>query len=209
MLKIKKEEFRMKYVKEEMVYTNQNFSFALEMLKKGAKISREGWNGRGMYLELQEPTNISKMTLPYIYMKTVQGNIVPWIASQTDLLSRDWEVRSNKEDIASWNKESYVVINIDGKELAETVLIKDGIIKCRCKGSDKSKKEILKDKLSIVPGETWSPVGCTERSLPLFKNSEELEIATNIVYALDGLNLSKVKDILHKVDKAIDHILKI
>jgi hypothetical protein len=32
------------------------------------------------------------MTLPYIFMKTVQGDLVPWLASQTDLLAEDWSV---------------------------------------------------------------------------------------------------------------------
>lgn len=67
-----------------------NFSDALESLKSGAKISREGWNGKDMYLELQKPDENSKMTLPYIYMKTACNNLVPWLASQTDLLSNDW-----------------------------------------------------------------------------------------------------------------------
>lgn len=43
-----------------------------------------------MWLELQVPDEHSKMTLPYIYMKTVTGDLVPWIASQTDILSEDW-----------------------------------------------------------------------------------------------------------------------
>jgi len=32
------------------------------------------------------------MTLPYIYMRTVQGDFVPWLASQTDLLAEDWYI---------------------------------------------------------------------------------------------------------------------
>lgn len=67
-----------------------NFSIALESLVSGAKIYRDGWNGKGMYLELQRPDANSKMTLPYIYMKTACNNFVPWLASQTDLLSNDW-----------------------------------------------------------------------------------------------------------------------
>lgn len=45
-----------------------------------------------MWLELQVPDEYSKMTLPYIYMKTVSGGLVPWIASQTDILSEDWNI---------------------------------------------------------------------------------------------------------------------
>jgi hypothetical protein len=67
---------------------NQDFGWALEQLRFGRKVCRKGWNG--MYLELQVPDEHSKMTLPYIYMKTVQGDLVPWLASQTDMLSEDW-----------------------------------------------------------------------------------------------------------------------
>lgn len=69
-----------------------SFSDALESLKQGHIISRAGWNGKGMYLRLQFPDDNSTMTLPYIYMKTACKNYVPWIASQTDLLSNDWQI---------------------------------------------------------------------------------------------------------------------
>jgi hypothetical protein len=32
------------------------------------------------------------MTLPYIYMKTAQDDLVPWLASQTDVLAEDWGI---------------------------------------------------------------------------------------------------------------------
>ena len=74
-----------------------NFSQALESLKNGGKVCRSGWNGKGLWLELQNPDENSKMTLPYVYInypsdaKTTPGARVPWLASQTDLLSDDWE----------------------------------------------------------------------------------------------------------------------
>lgn len=71
---------------------NQNFGIALEILKQGGRVTRSGWNGKNMYLELQVPDENSKMSLPYIYMRTTQGDLVPWLASQTDLLSDDWEL---------------------------------------------------------------------------------------------------------------------
>lgn len=71
---------------------HQDFSFALLALKNGSRVARRGWNGKGMHLELQTPDAHSKMTLPYIYMKTVQDDLVPWLASQTDLLANDWEI---------------------------------------------------------------------------------------------------------------------
>jgi len=69
-----------------------NFGQAIESLKSGYKVGRKGWNGKGMWLELQVPDAGSKMTLPYIYMFTADEQLVPWLASQTDVLSTDWEV---------------------------------------------------------------------------------------------------------------------
>lgn len=66
------------------------FGMAIELLKKGYKVSRKGWNGKGQYLELQIPDEHSKMSLPYIYIHTVQGDLVPWLASQTDMLADDY-----------------------------------------------------------------------------------------------------------------------
>lgn len=61
-------------------------------LKSGRVATRRGWNGRGMRIELQTPDAHSKMTLPYIFMVTAQGDRVPWLASQTDILATDWEI---------------------------------------------------------------------------------------------------------------------
>ena len=84
-----------------------NFGLAIEAAKKGAKITRRGWNGKGMYLyyvpEGRYParTDAAKSIATedgkvdygaYIAMKTAQGNVVPWLASQTDILADDWEV---------------------------------------------------------------------------------------------------------------------
>jgi len=63
---------------------------AIQCLKEGQRVAREGWNGKGMYLEMQVPDEHSKMTLPYVYMKTACNNLVPWLASQTDILAEDW-----------------------------------------------------------------------------------------------------------------------
>ena len=67
-----------------------NFGEALHELRCGRKVAREGWNGKGMWLNLQTPDENSKMSLPYIYMKTACDNKVPWLASQTDILAEDW-----------------------------------------------------------------------------------------------------------------------
>ena len=71
-----------------------SFEIALAMLKKGLRVFRIGWNGLGMYLELQKPDENSKMGLPYIYIKTVEDKLVPWIASHSDLLTEDWLERT-------------------------------------------------------------------------------------------------------------------
>jgi hypothetical protein len=89
-----------------------DFGAALQVLKNGGKVSRSGWNGKGLWLELQQPDANSKMTLPYLYLNYPGGNVpsdrpgcvvtaasaypegarVPWLASQTDMLADDWEV---------------------------------------------------------------------------------------------------------------------
>ena len=68
------------------------FSEALEAIKKGNRLQRQGWNGKGMWLELQAPDTNSKMTLPYIYMKTADDQLVPWLCNQTDMLAEDWQI---------------------------------------------------------------------------------------------------------------------
>ena len=73
-----------------MAENTNSFGWAIEHLKAGKKVARSGWNGKGMHLELQRPDEHSKMTLPYIFMFTAQGDYVPWLASQTDMLSEDW-----------------------------------------------------------------------------------------------------------------------
>jgi hypothetical protein len=68
------------------------FGEALCFLKSGRKLARAGWNGKGQFIELQFPDEHSKMTLPYIYISTVTGDLVPWMASQSDMLANDWFV---------------------------------------------------------------------------------------------------------------------
>jgi hypothetical protein len=68
------------------------FDTALRQVKIGKKICREGWNGKGMWVALQIPDEHSKMSLPYLYMKTADNKLVPWLISQTDALANDWEV---------------------------------------------------------------------------------------------------------------------
>lgn len=78
-----------------------DFGKALDALKNGYKVARSGWNGKGIYIELQRPDAQSKMTSPYIYIDTTglqtdnpdaPKSLVPWLASQTDLLTEDWQI---------------------------------------------------------------------------------------------------------------------
>ncbi len=64
---------------------------AIELMRLGNRVRREGWNGKGMWIAMQFPDALSKMTLPYVYMKTADNHLVPWLCSQTDLLANDWE----------------------------------------------------------------------------------------------------------------------
>lgn len=67
-----------------------NFGQAIEKMKAGGRVSRHGWNGRSQWIALQTPDAHSKMSLPYIYISTVTGHLVPWLASQSDMLAEDW-----------------------------------------------------------------------------------------------------------------------
>lgn len=71
-----------------------DFGNALEVLNGNGRVYREDWNGKGMWIALQVPDSHSKMTRPYLYMKTVNDDLVPWVASQTDILANDWCVVS-------------------------------------------------------------------------------------------------------------------
>lgn len=84
-----------------MQFQKLTFGAALALIKTDAsyRLWRAGWNGNAlpglsagprMWLRIQWPDDNSKMSLPYIYMRTVQGDRVPWLASQTDILSDDW-----------------------------------------------------------------------------------------------------------------------
>lgn len=69
-----------------------DFSHALAALRSGQRVTREGWNGAGQFIALQVPDEHSKMRKPYLYISPVDGEFVPWLASQTDLLAEDWLV---------------------------------------------------------------------------------------------------------------------
>lgn len=82
-----------------------NFGQAIEHLKDGRKVARSGWNGKDMFLFLVPGSTFKVNRAPllgiyeegteveyhaHIDMKTAQGYVVPWLASQSDMLSDDW-----------------------------------------------------------------------------------------------------------------------
>jgi hypothetical protein len=84
-----------------------NFSQALDAIKLGKRVARSEWNGKNMFLYLVPGSQfaVNRAPLlgifpegtqvnyhPHIDMMTAQGYIVPWLASQADLLSEDWVV---------------------------------------------------------------------------------------------------------------------
>ncbi len=74
-----------------------DFGSALTEAKDGAKIARAGWNGKGMWVRMIVPTGPAECdngmeNLPYLEMKTVDDKLVPWLASQTDILAEDWVI---------------------------------------------------------------------------------------------------------------------
>lgn len=75
-----------------------NFGSAIERLKRGERVWRRGWNGKGMWLVLIKPGNAMHTSQAgsfdmqeCIGMKTAEGGMQPgWLASQADMLAEDW-----------------------------------------------------------------------------------------------------------------------
>lgn len=109
--------------------TNLNFGQALEAVKEGKLIAREGWNGKEMFVFIRPEDTLDIDTLVhkikslpsavkgwfanktnpsdenrldgstqikftgYLCMKAADNSIVNgWLASQTDMLAKDWEI---------------------------------------------------------------------------------------------------------------------
>ena len=83
---------------------NLNFGLAIEAVKKGKKISRAGWNGKGQYVQLAtcisytdpagavvnaEHKAIGNQALAFVGTSGVQ---LGWLASQADMLADDWTI---------------------------------------------------------------------------------------------------------------------
>lgn len=94
-----KEQFEAAYRKT----TGLSFGLAVEALKKGYKVARSGWNGKDMFLLYIFPYINTQYTVvekdaivgtlaPYLAMKTADKQLVPWLASQTDIIADDWQI---------------------------------------------------------------------------------------------------------------------
>ena len=98
-----KEQFEKAYRKA----SGMPFGLAVEAMKMGKKVARVGWNGKGMFVFLVQGSTfkVSRAPLnqfyeegtevnycPHIDMKTADNKIVPWLASQTDVLADDWHI---------------------------------------------------------------------------------------------------------------------
>ena len=100
--------------------TEFSFGRAVELLKQGQQVARKGWNGKGMFLLLVKGASVTEPindcygdstrhdynpsgqekgqflpVLDAIYMKTADNKLVPWLASQTDMLSEDWVIHKD------------------------------------------------------------------------------------------------------------------
>ena len=88
-------------------FPGADFSWALSALKCGSRVARKGWNGKGMFIFLVPGSTFKVNREPllsilgegtevkyhgHVDMKTADGQIVPWLCSQTDLLAMDWDV---------------------------------------------------------------------------------------------------------------------
>lgn len=82
-----------------------DFSAALRLIKEGKRVSRSGWNGKNMFVFLVPGSTFTVNREPllsilgegtvvdyhgHVDMRTANGQIVPWLVSQTDLLADDW-----------------------------------------------------------------------------------------------------------------------
>lgn len=90
--------------------TGMTFGIAVELAKKGIKIARDGWNGKGMFVVYQKgyPHGIpcNKQTAeawglnegdlfkcePYLQIRMVNGSHAMWVPSINDVLAVDWVI---------------------------------------------------------------------------------------------------------------------
>ena len=92
------------------------FDWAIQQLKAGCKVQRKGWNGKGMFITLQQGSTVDGELMrnapakefytgkkcniaPHIDMKAADDTyVVGWLASQTDMLADDWQIAEYTKD---------------------------------------------------------------------------------------------------------------
>jgi len=113
-----------------------NFGEAIQAMKDGKKVARQGWNGKGMYLWLLPAAVIKRAwikdemllsvfgdseemnALGCIRMLTATGEILTgWLASQTDMLAEDWEALKEEAEIKEEDKVEAII-----EEVGEQIL---------------------------------------------------------------------------------------
>ena len=81
--------------------TAMTFGLAVEAMRKGMRVARAGWNGKGMWVTLvsrvewassNDVDAVMNMLVPFLVMKATDGSTVPWLASLTDVLAEDWSI---------------------------------------------------------------------------------------------------------------------
>lgn len=83
-----------------MELKNLNFSYALGMLKDGKKLTRKGWNDKGIWVSVFKAYTHTRVAIqdhegnihPMLIIRNVDGSFATWIPSITDLFAEDWEV---------------------------------------------------------------------------------------------------------------------
>lgn len=94
-----------RYEDKEEPASKFNFSKALDLLKEGKRVAREGWNGKGLFVymvaggdykvqmdsvkHLADENNCLHYE-PYLAIKNVKGTINTWVPSISDLMAEDW-----------------------------------------------------------------------------------------------------------------------
>lgn len=86
---------------------SHGIGWAVKQMQDGKRVARNGWNGKGMFcflvpgsqftvnrpplLGIYPPGTVIDYR-PHVDMKSADGQIVPWVCSQSDLLAIDWEI---------------------------------------------------------------------------------------------------------------------
>lgn len=81
-----------------------NFSEALQLIKEGKRLTRNGWNGKEMFVYFvpgsEFEANLPPLNefyeivtyRPHIDLRAADGTCGVWSISNTDALAEDWEI---------------------------------------------------------------------------------------------------------------------